>query len=395
SEQLTNIVPHVIHETEVYKDRLRDLAKSETFFYLDLVTLRFTMDIIGQTILVKHGYRNAPLGAQKGYNVLADSMMSQIRWHQANAEANPLGHLNFVRRLVEWWNGRRMNQYIGVELDKRFSEYNSDPSNKRLKSVMDLVLQAYIAQSGSGDQKPKVLDPVFRDFAIRQIRLFLFTGHDSTSSTICYAFHLLSQNPDTLSRIRSEHDKVLGKDCSKASAGLEGNPKLLHELSYTTAVIKEVLRLYPPAASSRQGKPGAFINDDHGRACPTDDVVMIFNIHVELHRNPKYWKRPQQFLPERWLVEPTHELYPVKDAWRAFEYGPRNCIAQGIVMTELKIILACVVREFDFRPAYDEWDRLHPAKGAKVYRGDRAYQMEEAAAHPVEHYPCRVSLHQS
>lgn len=63
-------------------------------------------------------------------------------------------------------------------------------------------------------------------------------------------------------------------------------------------------------------------------------------------------------------------------------------------MTELKIILACVVREFDFRPAYDEWDRLHHVKDRErlIYRGDRAYQMEEAAAHPVEHYPCRVSL---
>ncbi|KAL9012175.1 MAG: hypothetical protein Q9173_003044 [Seirophora scorigena] len=128
------------------------------------------MDVIGRAIL------NAPLEAQEGYDILADSMMSQIRWHQPNAEANPLGHLNFVRRLVEWWNGPQMERYIGIELDKRFFEYKSDLSNKRLNSVMELVLQAYIAQSG--DEEPKVFDPVFGDFAIRQIRLFLFTGHD-------------------------------------------------------------------------------------------------------------------------------------------------------------------------------------------------------------------------
>ena len=320
-------------------------------------------------------------------------MLSQIRWHQPNAEANPVGHLNFVRRLVEWWNGRQMDRYIGSELDRAFLQHQADPSDKRQKSVMDLVLQAYIAQSG--DQKPEKLDPDFRAFAIRQIRLFVFTGHDSTSSTICYAFHLLSQNPDALKRIRSEHDQVLGENVSKASSMLERNPKLLNDLPYTTAVIKEVLRLFPPAASSRQGKPGAIIHDDHGTACPTNDVIMIWTIHVELHRAPKYWKRPDEFLPHRWLVEPTHGLFPVKDAWRAFEYGPRNCIAQGIVMTELKIILACMVREFDFMPAYDEWDRLHPSKGPKTHRGDRAYQMEEAAAHPVEHYPCRVSMSES
>ena len=287
-----------------------------------------------------------------------------------------------------------MDRYIGNELDKRFLEYKSDPNNtNRQKSVIDLVLRAYIAQSG-GEQKPETIDPEFRAFAIRQIRLFLFTGHDSTSSTICYAFHLLSQHPDALRRIHSEHDQILGKDVSKVSAVLEQHPKLLNDLPYTTAVIKEVLRLFPPAASSRQGKPDVSIHDDHGTVCPTDDVIMIWTIHVELHRAPKYWHRPEEFLPERWLVEdPTHELFPVKDAWRAFEYGPRNCMAQGVVMTELKIILACLVREFVFQPAYDEWDRLHShlKKGERLdYRGERAYQMEEAAAHPVEHYPCRV-----
>lgn len=51
TEQVTNLVPHVLRETEVYKESLRGLAKKEEMFYLDLVTLRFTMDVIGQTIL--------------------------------------------------------------------------------------------------------------------------------------------------------------------------------------------------------------------------------------------------------------------------------------------------------------------------------------------------------
>ena len=317
-------------------------------------------------------------------------MLSQIRWHQPNAEANPLGHFNFVRWIVEWWNGRQMDKYIGSELDQRFSEYKTDTSDKRQKSIIDLVLQAYIAQSG--ESKPERLNPDFRTFAIRQIRLFVFLGHDSTSSTICYALHCLSQSPDALSRIRLEHNRVLGEDPSKAPTLLEENPKLLNDLHYTAAVIKEALRLFPPAATSRQGKPGTSIHDDLGTICPTDDVIMLWTIHVELHRSPKYWKRPNDFLPERWLVEPSHELFPVKDAWRAFEHGPRNCVAQGVVETELKIILACLVREFEFRPAYDEWDRRYLGKGVRSYRGERAYQMEEAAAHPVEHYPCRVFM---
>lgn len=93
----------------------------------------------------------------------------------------------------------------------------------------------------------------------------------------------------------------------------------------------------------------------------------MFTIHTELHRAPTYWHRPEDFLPERWLVGPGHELHPMKGAYRAFEIGPRNCVAQAFVMTELRVILACIVREFDFQPAYDEWDRLYPGKGLRMY----------------------------
>ena len=283
-----------------------------------------------------------------------------------------------------------MDRHISKELDKRFLEYKNDASD-RGKSVIDLVLQAYLSQTG--DQESKELDPDFRIFAIRQIRLFLFAGHDSTSSTICYAFHLLSKNQASLEKIRAEHDRVLGTDVSSAWSLLEAHPKVLASLPYTTAVVKETLRLFPPAASSRQGKPNTVIYSDLGHSCPTDDVIMIWTIHVELHRHPNYWVRPDEFLPERWLVGPEDELFPKKEAWRAFEVGPRNCIAQGLVMMELKVVLALLARQFEVRDAYAEWDRLHPRKEWEVertYRGERAYQMEEAAAHPVEHYPCRV-----
>lgn len=298
--------------------------------------------------------------------------------------------------MVEWWNGRQMDRYISNELDKRFSAYKSHAGDQRRKSVIDLVLQAYLDQPEA--QKSNTLDPNFRSSAIAQIRVFLFAGHDSTSSTICYAFHMLSQHQEVLCRLRDEHNAILGAEVSKTPTLLIENPTLLNQLPYTLAVIKETLRLFPPAASGRDGKRHAWITSDAGRKCPTEDVIMIWTIHVELHRNPKYWPRANDFLPERWLVEPGHELFPHKDAWRAFEHGPRNCIAQGLVMMELKIILAILARMIDVSDAYEEWDRLNPRVGKEVkrtYRGERAYQMEEAAAHPVEHYPCRVSFQDS
>ena len=316
-------------------------------------------------------------------------MLSQIRWHQANAETNPLEYLNLARRAVHWWNGRQMDLYIGHELDKRYSVYKANSKSQRTKAVIDLALQAYFSENTK--TIPEYLDPEFRAFAISQVRLFIFAGHDSTSSTICYILHLLATNPTALAQVRAEHDELLGPDLLVAPSMLKQQPYLVNQLPYTTAVIKEALRLFAPGGCSRAGNPNVDLMDDQGNRCPTEHTA-VFTIHTEMHRSPAYWNRPDEFLPERWLAEPGCKLQPLKGAYRAFEIGPRNCIAEGFVMTELRVILACIVRQFDFQPAYEEWDKLHPSKVTRNYRGERVYQIEEGAAHPVEHYPCRVSV---
>lgn len=60
------------------------------------------------------------------------------------------------------------------------------------------------------------MDDIFQRYATYQIRIFLFAGHDSTSTTICYCFYLLSKNPEALTLIRKEHDEVLGRTISDA-----------------------------------------------------------------------------------------------------------------------------------------------------------------------------------
>ena len=319
-------------------------------------------------------------------------MLSQIRWHQPKAETNPFEYFNFPRRYMHWKNGRQMDTYTGSELNKRYNEYRADPENTRTKAVIDLVIQTYISQDKK--ELPEKLDPAFHLFAIRQIRTFLFAGHDSTSSRICYILHLLSKNPSSLAKLRAEHDRLLGPNLSAAASLLSSKPHLIKSLPFTQAIIKESLRLFTPAASTRAGKPNVSLTSDAGTSLPTTSAI-VFIVHTEMHRSPAYWPRPDEFLPERWLVGPEHELYPKKGAWRAFEHGPRNCIARDLVMVELSVVLAMVAREFEFSECYAEWDLMHPEKGMRTYRGERAYQIEEGAAHPADGYPCRVFVRKS
>ena len=333
-------------------------------------------------------FRNTSLHAQEGYNTLADGMLNQIRWLQPTG-VNPLSDLNVIREYVHWSNGRQMDHYIGDIIDKRYAQIRESLDRgeaSRSKSVIDLILQAY-ATDISGGKPPPYLDLDFRTFAIRQIRLFVFVGHDSTSSTICYIIHLLFGNPEKLRLLRAELDSVFGTG-DIATKILE-QQHLLSNLPYTTAVIKETLRLFPPAGASRQGQPGYGIVNDTGQSCPTDGTIVL-SLHYEMQRAAKYWTKPDEFVPERFLVEPGHELYPPKNAWRPFEKGPRNCIAEGLVMTELKTVTAIVLKQFDFAEAFEEHDRLKRIKGKRTYRGERAYQIEEGASHPVDGYPCKV-----
>lgn len=99
------------------------------------------------------------------------------------------------------------------------------------------------------------MDLTFKTMIARQIRIFLFAGNDSTSSILCYCFYLLSSHPECMAHVRAEHDAVFGPDLSTVPAAIVQTPHLLNQIPYTHAVIKEVLRLFPPASSLREGRP--------------------------------------------------------------------------------------------------------------------------------------------
>lgn len=245
-----------------------------------------------------------------------------------------------------------------------------------------------MAEKG-GEEMPERLDAGFRRWATVQIRLFLFAGHDSTSSTICYCFYLLHKHPAALERLMAEHDGVFGMDISTTADQIRANPHLLNALPYTTAVIKETLRLFPPASAMRGGDPSVVLTGASGKQYPTAGTN-IWVLHSAVHRHPS-WVQPDAFLPERWLAAPGDPLYPPKGGWRPFEHGPRNCLGQTLAMLDVKVTLALVVREMEVRGAYEEWDALRGGrKGVKEVRGERAYQTQAGGAHPADGFPCRV-----
>lgn len=186
--------------------------------------------------------------------------------------------------------------------------------------MINLIIENYMTKDGGGPAQK--MDITFKTMIARQIRVFLFAGNDSTRSILCYYFYLLSCHPECMAHVRAELDAVFGPDLSIVPVVIVQTPHLLNQIPYTHAVIKEVLRLFPPASSLREGAADVDIVDPHGRRYPTRGTF-IWAIRQALHRNPAYWKWPNDVLPDRWLTtNPDDDLHSVKGAYRPFGAGP-------------------------------------------------------------------------
>lgn len=282
-----------------------------------------------------------------------------------------------------------MDSYIFRDLEDRLVDpKNIETSGKlgRSRSIIDLALKASLADTYSKNTADGT-DAAFKSFLVSQIKLFIFAGYNSTSTTICYMFHLLSCNRSVLDRVRAEHDNVFSPDISQANSAITENPQLLNQLPLTVAIIKETLRLFPPSSSTRAGEPGFLITGSDGRKYPTDGF-MVWSNHEKTHRDSCHWPRASSFLPERWLATAGDPLYPVKGAWRPFEHGPRNCISQNLAILELKIVMVMTLREFSINTAYEQWDELKKTTGSNTVEGERAYQV--GIGEPSEGLPCTI-----
>ncbi len=299
---------------------------------------------------------------------------------------NPLDRYNPFRPLIQWYYTRIMDRFIDHELDVRFAAYKK--TGKQPTTIMDLALDKYLETQP--EPTLPVMDLEFKKFAISQMKVFVLAGHDTTSSTLCYIFCLLARNPQAREKARAEHNEVFGSDISLTSSAIMAAPYLLNQLPFTVAIIKEVLRLFPPASSTRYGIPELSLAAN-GQLFPTDGCT-CWSLHQAMHRDLLYWPQPDTFLPERWLVSKDDPLYPVRGAWRPFEVGPRNCIGQELVMSELKIVMLMTLREFNIEACYEEWDQMKGRTGCRTVNGERAYQVLDGTMRPADGMPCKVAV---
>nr|XP_036578176.1 cytochrome p450 [Colletotrichum truncatum]KAF6785340.1 cytochrome p450 [Colletotrichum truncatum] len=358
-KNVTTLIPGMIYDVATFASIVRQHAGTGgdwgPVFVLQELTTNLTLDIIGRSTLGMelHEQTNGP-------SKLKAAFMDQMGWCMFNF--NIIDTLKWYSP-VRMWRVARNRSSMRKELYLPVTERLEIKGDDKLKTIVD---QAIKPIKDTAYEEPPSIDSLFISTVMSQLKLFMFAGHDTTATTLCWVLHIIGKNPEIAAKVRAEHDEVLGKDITELSARLTESPHLLNSLPYTAGIIKEALRLYPAVGALRQGASHYQIVDrETGVKYPTDNC-MLFDSSRSLSRADELWHRAKEAIPERWLTTDTEDpLYPPKNAWRRFGSGPRICIGQELAMTEMKLVVVFLAREFDIDCAWDKWDALKKANRAK------------------------------
>lgn len=206
---------------------------------------------------------------------------------------------------------------------------------------------------------------------------------------------LLSLHPDVMQRLREEHDRVFGRDLATTLDLLHTTPSKTNELEYTSAIIKETLRLFPVGFNLREAPEGrTTLETNNGKTYSIADRVIVCCPQTD-HYNPAYFPEPTRFIPDRFLE--SYQPRPHRYAWRPFERGPRACMGQELAMDEMRIVLLLTARWFDFEMVVPD-NAVLPKESTMRFSdwetriGRLAYQELRMSAAPRDGMPMRVRL---
>ncbi|KAL2249001.1 cytochrome P450 714A1 [Sesamum indicum] len=196
------------------------------------------------------------------------------------------------------------------------------------KDLLQLILEGAINGEVGKDSSKR--------FIVDNCKNIYFAGHESTAVAASWCLMLLALHPQWQARIRAEMAQV----CGDTSGGLDAES--VHKLKTVTMVIKEVLRLYPPAA---------FVSREALQETQIGHIVVpkgvcLWTLIPTLHRDPDIWGPDvNEFNPERFANGITRAC-KLPQVYIPFGLGPRLCLGRNFALVQLKIVIALIVSKF-------------------------------------------------
>ena len=303
---------HTIEMIEQWKEN--NLLEQPIDIHREMMAV--TLRIVGQTLMSKDLNVSA---AEIGVNlsILIENIYvrvhSLIHW--------PLwvptpGNLKFKKAK------NVIDKIILAVIDERLA----NPHDK--VDLLSMLINARDEETGERMDREQLRDEVMTIFA---------AGHETSANAMTWTLYLLAKHPEIAERLYQELNSVL----EGRAAAMEDIPKL----KYTLQVIEESMRLFPPAWIIERH---ALDEDQVGgfRIKKGDEIMMSPYV---MHRDPKFWKDPDTFNPDRFSEEQSkgRDRY----AYYPFGGGPRFCIGSNFALLEMQLMLAILCQRFTFNIA--------------------------------------------
>jgi len=275
-------------QTDILVERIRDHVGKGPFDIFQLITA-CALDIICETAMGKKvNAQSAEAHTSYVENIYEMTRTITYRFQ------NPHLANEFVYSLTS--QGRLRNRLI-----KKLHAFTNEviAERKKMLKEMDLEQQKRPAFLDTLIEAQKKGEDITDENIREEVDTFMFEGHDTTSASLAWTFHLLGRHPDVQERVFQEIQEVIGDHDVLTT-------EMLNQLKYLDMVLKESLRLYPSVPGI-----GRVLTDDidiNGVVVPkgTNVLISIFS----LHRSPHCWDHPEQFNPERWTSDKTEERDP-------------------------------------------------------------------------------------
>lgn len=173
------------------------------------------------------------------------------------------------------------------------------------------------------------------DSQIRDEAMTVFlAGHETTALALTYTFHLLATHPQVYREHLAEVDRELG--------GRRPSAADARRLTFTNAVVREALRLYPPVwAMAREP-----LHELELCGVRIDKGTQVIAPQWVVHRDARWFKQPTSFRPDRWQTGECDDL--PRFAYFPFGGGPRVCIGQHFALLEAVLVLARLAQSARF-----------------------------------------------
>ncbi|XP_027203565.2 cytochrome P450 3A24-like [Dermatophagoides pteronyssinus] len=183
---------------------------------------------------------------------------------------------------------------------------------------------------------------------IAQSMIFLLAGYETTASTLTFCIYELAKHPEVQNKLYDEI-KTIGDSLDLNN---------LMKLPYLDAVISETLRKHPPALALGREAMEEYHIPEYNFTIEKNQALII-PVYA-IHHDPQYYPDPETFNPDRFLPENRHNIIPY--TYLPFGGGPRNCIGMRFALSEAKLGLANILKNFIIVSTDKTCDKLNVEK---------------------------------